>query len=973
MNSSYLHRIDRLAAILLIGTTLHAAPPAEKLEKRAAWTTSRIQGTPERPLPYRVEPVLPRLLFDKPMSVVESASLERLFIAEKDGKILSVPKDPTRDKADLVVDLKPHGLQLLLDITLHPEFSENRFLFVCYVHRSSRPGTLVSRFKVVGDSPPRIDPASEEVIIQWPSGGHNGACLRFGPKDGYLYVSAGDGVGPNPPDSKNAGQDVSNLLSTVFRIDVDKTEADRKYSVPDDNPFYSTAGARPEIWAYGFRNPWRMGFDSETGALWLADVGWETWESVHRVVRGGNYGWSVTEGAMPLRGDVPRGPTPILPPVKMHGRADANSITGGIVHRGKNHPNLTGAFIYGDYVTGKIWGIRSDDDGVWSEELADTDLRIIAFGSGSDGEIYVLDHDFRQQLYKLVPAPLDVQREPFPKKLSETGLFSSVADLQPAAGVVEYRIRAEPWMDGATAERHVAIPGDARIRVVDGDPAKPWEYPVGTVFARTLSLERPDDAPRLRVETQILHYDGRSWRPYAYAWNDEQRDAELVPQGGTNRKVDLPGSRGTTDRVWRHSGRAECVLCHNVPVGSVLGFEVAQLDIERKYEDTTKRQLQALVELGVLDRTPPVESGLARLVPPHDETQDLDERARSYLHVNCGVCHNRGGDGTVTIFFLRALSLPQTAAFRQPGVGTFGITSPNIIKAGDPEGCILLYRMAKLGYARMPHVGSQMVDSEGWTLLHDWIKALGLAEEAQSRLPEKDAASLSMLKDADATAEARDAAIAHLLTTTRGAMALLEPMHRGSLSPATHARAVELSQRSERPDIRGLFETFVPESHRQKRLGTDIDPQEILATPGDRARGERLFFSDAVRCQTCHPVAGKGSSQGNPLGPDLKGIGKKYERADLLRHVLDPSAEVAPEQAQYIVITNDGTVHSGLLVEKTPERVVIKTAEKARVEIAQNNVRLFEKQAKSLMPDLLLRDVTRQQAADLLAFLAALK
>src|SRR4029079_11329337 len=141
----------------------------------------------------------------------------------------------------------------------------------------------------------RLDPASEAVLITWPSGGHNGGSLQFG-RDGYLYISTGDGAGPNPPDPLKTGQDVSDLLSSVLRIDVDRPAGGKPCRVPDDNPLVNTAGARPEIWAYGFRNPWRMSFDSTTGALWVGDVGWELWEMIYSVERGGNYGWRVTEG-----------------------------------------------------------------------------------------------------------------------------------------------------------------------------------------------------------------------------------------------------------------------------------------------------------------------------------------------------------------------------------------------------------------------------------------------------------------------------------------------------------------------------------------------------------------------------------------------------------------------------------------------------------------------------------------------------
>ena len=190
-------------------------------------------------------------------------------------------------------------------MTFHPKFAENRFVYVSYVvHGTQGSGKnklknreRVSRFTVDNADPPRADPASEEIILEWATepGGHNGGSLCFGP-DGFLYISMGDAGPASPPDLYNTGQDLSDLLSSVLRIDVDHPSEGKLYSVPADNPFVKMAGARPEIWAYGLRNPWKMTFDRATGDLWVGDVGWEMWEMVYRIRKGGNYGWSIMEG-----------------------------------------------------------------------------------------------------------------------------------------------------------------------------------------------------------------------------------------------------------------------------------------------------------------------------------------------------------------------------------------------------------------------------------------------------------------------------------------------------------------------------------------------------------------------------------------------------------------------------------------------------------------------------------------------------
>ena len=148
------------------------------------------------------------------------------------------------------------------------------------------------------------------------------------------------------------------MLSSILRIDVNRSESGKSYRIPPDNPFVNTPGVRPEIWAFGFRNPWKMSFDRKSGDLWVGDVGWELWEMIYKVKRGGNYGWSVMEGPQPVNVEARRGPTSILPPLKAHPHSEAASITGGYVYHGRRLPGLTGAYLYGDWLTGIIWGLR---------------------------------------------------------------------------------------------------------------------------------------------------------------------------------------------------------------------------------------------------------------------------------------------------------------------------------------------------------------------------------------------------------------------------------------------------------------------------------------------------------------------------------------------------------------------------------------------------------------------------------------
>ncbi len=250
----------------------------------------------------------------------------------------------------------------------------------------------MSRFRVTRTDPPRIDPSSEEVVFSFLQGGHNGGDIHFGP-DGMLYISTGDAANPNPPDPFNTGQDISDVLSSILRIDVDRKDEGKSYAVPKDNPFVATKGARPEVWAYGFRNPWRMSFDRQTGDLFVGDVGWELWESVHRVVKGGNYGWSAREGPQPIKSEQV-GPTPIHPALIELPHTIACSVTGGLVYRGKKFPELRGAYVFGDWETRRLWAARFEGDRTTEmPEIARPSVRIVAFCDDQDGEIYFLDHE----------------------------------------------------------------------------------------------------------------------------------------------------------------------------------------------------------------------------------------------------------------------------------------------------------------------------------------------------------------------------------------------------------------------------------------------------------------------------------------------------------------------------------------------------------------------------------------------------
>jgi uncharacterized repeat protein (TIGR03806 family) len=958
-------------------------------ERRVPWTGSKFAGTPDPPPPYAVELAFPHLKFDFPVVLVRAKGTHRLFLGDLRGRVYSFPEERDCKKADRALELGKvySDFSALYGLTFHPDFDKNRFVYLCYVRRNDTPdGSIVSRFTVSRTDPPVIDPKSEQVILKFYSGGHNGGCLEFG-NDGDLYISTGDAAAPSPPDVMMTGQDCSDLLSSVLRIDVDHAETGKAYRIPPDNPFVNMPGVRPEIWAFGFRNPWKMTFDRATGDLWVGDVGWELWELVFKAKRGGNYGWSVMEGPQPVNVEARRGPAPISPPLKAHPHSEAASITGGFVYHGTRLPELAGAYVYGDYQSGIIWGLRNQGETVtWQRELARTPLHLVAFGENHEGELYLVDHDRTHQIYRLVPNTGAKIANDFPRRLSQTGLFSSTRNHQPAPGVVPYSINAPLWSDRATAERFLAVPGDGRIEL---DNQGVWRLPQGSVLARTVSIEPGPGQPghRRRVETQILHLEADAWRPYSYFWSDDQTDAELVGADGLSRTIALNEPGGQRELNYRVHARTECGTCHNpwvekkttvfgVQSASPLGVNTAQLNRKCDNGSTSVNQLAKWHQAGLLAWKPDLAT-LPKLVDPYDESVDLDRRARSYLQTNCAHCHqiNAGGTATIVLGYDQPLEQTRTVNIR-PIQGTFNIAGARIIAPGDPASSVLYYRMSKLGGGRMPRVGSNVVDERATRMIHDWIARMppapaAASADARDKTATGDRDAVETLLRADQLSPPdRSAAIGRLMSSTRGALLLLSMIDRGQASPTLRRDVVAVARKSPLVEVRDLFERFIPEAERIKRLGDVVDRAAILALRGDAGRGRLIFTGNAAaQCKTCHKAGGFGEN----VGPDLTKIGTKYNKAAMLGEILEPSKTIEPQYATYLLETKDGRVLSGLAVERTKDGVVLKDAQGKTVKVASTEIDRLVPQTRSLMPELLLRDLTAQQVADLLEFLMSLR
>jgi len=340
----------------------------------------------------------PNLSFAQPLDLqVANDGSNRIFIAEKAGVIRVFENESSINESNIFLDLgaiASSSEQGLLGFAFHPNFQSNGYVYVYYTPNSNF--AFVSRFTLLQENSQMADLNSELVILEipQPQTNHNGGQLTFGP-DGYLYVAVGDGGGGGDPDGN--AQNRSNLLGNILRIDIDDTQEGLNYAIPVDNPFANEPNLRSEIYAFGFRNPWRMSFDSQTGKLWTGDVGQGEIEEIDVVTLGGNYGWNLFEGTACFSGNCDN--TNLIPPVFEYVQDNGDrSITGGYVYHGSSITSIRGKYVYGDFVSGRIWALN--EDGSANELITESRLSIASFGTDANEELYILAFD--GSIYKLI-------------------------------------------------------------------------------------------------------------------------------------------------------------------------------------------------------------------------------------------------------------------------------------------------------------------------------------------------------------------------------------------------------------------------------------------------------------------------------------------------------------------------------------------------------------------------------------------
>lgn len=713
-----------LAAAIMVSLLVNRAQAADSgtPTKRTLWQNSRLIGSPEPAAPYTVEKTFTRIEWKSPLYLAPEPATDNLWIvlqggeADRPSRIMRIPDRADANTKEVVLDVAG---RLIYSLTFHPNYQTNGLIYV-FTSGAAEKGEFtcrVTQYKVSRQAPFACDPAGKQ-IIEWKSHGHDGGGVAFG-KDGMLYITAGDGTTDSDP--MDSGQDVSYVRSSLIRIDVDHPDVGKPYSIPKDNPFVGRPNTRGEIWAYGFRNPWRMSIDQPTGDIFVGNNGQDLWEQVYLVQRSDNYGWSVTEGSHPFYPMRRRGPTPITPPFIEHSHSEFRSLTGGVVYHGDKLPDLEGAYIYGDYSTGKIWGARHQNGKLtWHQELAITTLQIVAFAVDHRGDLLIAD--LGGGINRLVPKPKNVVTPKFPTRLSETGLFTSTKDHTPDPGLIPYMVNAAGWTDGATAERFIALPRDQKITYAS---SRGWGFLDGAVIAQTLSTygEPGNPSTRRRLETRVLLKQDGQWAGYSYRWNADQTDADLVDKAGEDLELTSKTANGTRIQKWRIPSRTECMTCHSRAVGFLLGTTEPQMNRQIAHEGTQINQLTLLKNLGVFtgNISEKLET-IPRLVDPYDPQADLDARARSYLHANCSVCHVEagGGNAKMELEFSRKPNEMNLISAR-PQHDSFGLSNAMLVAPGEPDRSVLIARLSRRGNGQMPPLVISQVDEKAVTLFRQWI------------------------------------------------------------------------------------------------------------------------------------------------------------------------------------------------------------------------------------------------------------
>lgn len=761
--------------ILLSAVPFFAGSGLDNPEPMGNYLNNNFPGVLPQGVPY--EPVFPNITFNSPLTFNEMPTGNKVIVGQRDGKIYWFDKNPDVSSKNLLIDLSEKvGVVWdggFLGLALHPDFGTagSNYFYIYYTtedeNSNDYPNSyttqscnseeywgnflVLARYEMNPDNM-TVQASSEQVMLKLRMYGttHRGGGLLFGDDD-YLYLTTGDQTA-----FKKSQDILNNLDGGVLRLDVDKDitkshppvrnmpddhgYADEitgnGYYIPNDNPFLSPSGVNfEEYYSMGHRNPHRMTKDRATGELYVGEIGGGRHEEINVVKKGKNFGWPLYEGlyystfcVQNLYNNMPH-----EEPLVAFPRADANSIIGGYVYRGSEVPELQGKYICADYGNGEEIFTVDINTGAYEQYGNFTSTNVISFGEDNQGELYILKQG-NSSLYKITSKNAGLGNTPL--LLSQTGAFTDLSSLTPVDGLIPYDLVESFWSDGALKSRWMAIPNDGthntsteKINYSEDDN---WDFPVGSVLVKHFELPIDENNPSItkKLETRfsIKASDGNFYF-VTYKWNDQQTDAELLTSGldETINIAKADGSTGT--QVWSYPRTIDCITCHNPTSGGTLGPKARYLNKDYTYSKTgrTANQLVTLSQLGILDEV--IEDSDTSDILTYKSTTDpnatLDEKARSYLDLNCAYCH-RQGTGNRGDFDLRLnLDITQTGLLRASVYSPLGIPGEKIIDAGHPETSILYHRMNSTDPAiRMPILAKNKVDEPAVQLINDWISQL---------------------------------------------------------------------------------------------------------------------------------------------------------------------------------------------------------------------------------------------------------
>jgi uncharacterized repeat protein (TIGR03806 family) len=674
------------------------------------------------------------LTFDSPVAMLQDpGDNSRWFIVQQDGNVRTFPtSNPTTHTSFIDISGRVAspgesggGSEMgLLGMAFHPDFPQDPRVFLSYTNANR--ASIISSFRTANNGA-TLDPGTEQQLltINHPSTNHKGGNIAFD-SSGLLYIGIGDGGGANDEHGNPGnGQSRTTMLGKMLRIDVGAANA-TTYTIPSGNPYFSgnandkcppggrAGGANcPEIYAYGFRNPWRWSFDRSNGDLWVGDVGQGAWEEIDVVTNGGNYGWRCREGAHDFNSGGTTGCSAggLIDPVAEYDRSGGFSVTGGYVYRGTQSTNLVGRYLFGDFGSGRIWAWIAESAPAprVPTELLDTSFGISSFGQANDGELYVVNYG---GTLHHIDFAAGTTSNPAPRNLSQTGCVVASNPQQPASGLIPYAINAPFWSDAANKERWLALPTSGVITVrTDGD----WDFPNRTVLMKNFRV-----GTRL-IETRLLmrHSDG-TWGGFTYEWNTQQTDATIV-EGGATRDIG-------NGQNWIFPSESQCLDCHTDAARRALGLETAQLNRTFTYTQTgrTANELATLSNIGLLSPQITNSAAAAAMPDPADTTASLTNRARAYLHTNCSQCHRPNGPTPSSMDLRYTTALNSTNACNVvPQEGDLGIgANARLIAPGSSANSIVVNRANRRDGNAMPPLGSNRVDTDGVALLTQWVNSL---------------------------------------------------------------------------------------------------------------------------------------------------------------------------------------------------------------------------------------------------------